>query len=122
MLAPIGLAPNPLACITNSQQSIGLSGYTFLITETNCDTLAKTDSVSVFVSKAGESKRDLIFEYDPSERGPIPKFVVDRQGNISVSIPAVSTIFVHKRNWNGQTIAYDVGKEYDPETGNQPSR
>jgi hypothetical protein len=115
-LASIGLAQGPDTCLTETRETISdLSGYEFLVTETNCDTLAKTNWVRVFVSRAGDSKRDLIFIYDPTDDTLVPNIAVDPNGNIAISIAAVEAIVQQEREWRGAKVAYSIGKVYFPE-------
>jgi hypothetical protein len=62
LLFAVGLW-SPYACATTVHQRIaGLSGFDFEISETDCDVLAKDATTSVFVSKAGQAKKTLLFK------------------------------------------------------------
>ena len=64
-----GLLGEP-ACITEERgRTAGLSGFDFEISETAC---FHDLGVSVFVSKAGEKKKALLFKYTPYYVGPHP--------------------------------------------------
>jgi len=114
----------PGACITETRQKIAnLSGFDFEISETDCDAIAKTASVSVFVSTAGRNEKALLFEYDPYPTGPLPSIVVFDQGNISISTSDISEVIFQACKWKNSSIAYDIGNiEYpDPiDTGEKP--
>jgi hypothetical protein len=98
------------ACITSTREAVNnLSGYDILVTETNCDSIAKTDSVSVSISQPGASVRDLIFEYDPVDGSSPPSFALDG-GILFISTPAVSEVFHQQREWRDVSIRYQIGK------------
>jgi hypothetical protein len=123
MLAFLDLAPGPWTCITETRETIvDLSGYGFLVKETNCDAIGKSDWMSVYISRAGRdrNRRSLISEYDPMERNPIPDFTVDPDGNLLITIASVATVFHQEREWGGKKIAYNIGKEYYPEPERSP--
>jgi hypothetical protein len=79
------------ACLTETRETItDLSGLDFLVSETNCDVIAKTDQISIYISKTGEKKWDLILKYDPATDRGAPDFDVDQKGAILVSIPCAT--------------------------------
>ena len=86
-----------------------LAGYDFLVSETNCDAIAKNDLVSVFVAKAGDGTRDLIFECDPAVDAPLPAFAVEDAGFV-VAMPFVGEILHQERTWRGAPIRYRIRK------------
>jgi hypothetical protein len=97
-----------------------LSGADFEITYTNCDTLAKSEFVSVYVSRAKVSdepfysrwreKKTLLFRYDPwTADGPFPVISPSGPKRISISVPKVSHIFLKGRSWNGISVDYQIG-------------
>lgn len=103
-------------CQTDTVDTVhGLLGYDILVTDTNCDAIGNSDRVQVHISHAGQSERDVIFEYDPIERPWVPTFSTDAVGNLLISISAVATVFRQEHVWRGKTIAYNIGKEYYPE-------
>jgi hypothetical protein len=97
-----------------------LSGGDFEITYTNCDTLAKEEFVSVYVSKAGGNKtslfarwlnkRTLLFQYDPGMwNSPLPLVRASGQNRILISIPKVSSVIFQSRSWENFPVDYEIG-------------
>jgi len=115
-----------MACITEDRLKIeNLSGVSFEIIYTSCDTLAKEENISVFARKtdpmgAGifsrwRNKRTLLFSYDPSKPdGPLPSITRPSQSTILISIPEVSSILDQTHEWANITVNYDIGRVYNP--------
>jgi hypothetical protein len=115
----------PGVCMTEELKTIAnLSGMKVEVIYTNCDTLAKEDSVSVYVSKAhdgGESwfarwsnQRTLIFSYVPG-RSNTPSIKLSGDERILISIPDVSSIYFQGRKWRNMSIEYNIGRIYYPQ-------
>jgi len=123
-LAVIELFLLPDACITEiREKTSNLSGFDFEMSETDCSAFGKDAAVSVFVSTAGGHEKALLFKYDPGGVGPLPSIVVSDQGNISISITQISSIFSQSRKWKNSSIDYDIAHiEYpDPvDPGKKP--
>jgi hypothetical protein len=109
----------PGVCMTEKLKTIpDLSDMNFEIIYTNCDTLAKEDSVSICVSRAlGKeasfferwfNKKTLIFKYVPG-RSDTPSIKVSDNGRILISIPNISSIYVQSREWRHVSIEYAIG-------------
>lgn len=100
----------PSACLTEVHRRISdVSGLDFEIRETDCDTLAKEGWVGVFASRLGQPDEVLVFEYVPSEVSPLPRISSADPQTVLISIPAVSSIHLRHRSWDGITIDYDIG-------------
>jgi hypothetical protein len=121
VLASIEFAPSPFACLTATRKTIvNPSGYNLAVTETDCGTLAKSDRIKVLVSAWPEAPHDLIFEYDPSEPDSLPAIKIAPDGDLSISLATVGTVFVQNRNWRGHAIKFNIGREYDPLPEREP--
>ena len=110
------------ACATEQLTTIpDLAGIKFETTYTSCDTLVKTEAVSVYASRAaagGESwlsrwrnRKALLFRYDPGRwDNPPPSIRVAGKGRIVISIPQVSSVMFQSRRWRDVSIDYDIGR------------
>jgi hypothetical protein len=90
---------------------------------TNCDTLAKTESIDVYLTKPGGNawpamlgwvhRRTLVFRYDPAATGgpdgEKPQVTEDSAG-IHVAISQVSSVQVKEGAWGGKSIGYSIHK------------
>jgi hypothetical protein len=90
LLAMVGLAWTPDTCITEIQKKIiSPLGFYFVISETDCDLIAKNAAVTVYVSRTGQRSRAPLFKYDPAELDSSPELTVIDQNTIRISIPRV---------------------------------
>jgi hypothetical protein len=108
-LALTAFGLTPFACLTETRQRISdLSDFSFEISETSCDTLAKDDAISVFATRPGHTEKVLLLKYDP---GPdvLPTIRVTPSHEISIAISAVSSIFSQRDELDGFPIRYDIG-------------
>jgi hypothetical protein len=96
----------PFWCITLVQQRIpDLSGFDFEIGKRiNCE-----GEINVMVSKAGESKKALIFRFLPADDEPLPTVTSIDDGTVQISIPRVPFIWCRKDKWDGLVVKYDTG-------------
>jgi hypothetical protein len=109
LLAVIGLAWIPGACLTEIHKTIvSPLGFYFVISETDCDLLAKDAAVTVFASRTGRKERTPLFKYDPAELDSSPAITAIDQNTILISIPRVSSIFFRKYEWDGVSIRYNI--------------
>ena len=109
-LAVVGLLWEPDACTTETRKKLpNLSGFDFEINETDCSGFGAANSISLFVSPAGGHEKSLLFKYDPGGDGPLPSIVVSDQGNISISIAEVSSIYSQIRRWKNSSVEYHIG-------------
>jgi hypothetical protein len=111
----------PGVCLTEEFKQVpNLSGMRFEVKYENCDALAKTENVMVYVSRAsgpGDSafaiwsnRRTLLFGYDPGYPAAAPLILAPSKDRILISIPVVSSIWLQKRKWENVSIEYDVGR------------
>jgi hypothetical protein len=106
-------------CLTETESELkDLSGMDFQIQYTNCDTLAKDESMSVYVSDSGTnsslfhwpSKKYLLFRYDPwNSEEHLPGISISPQKEIMISIPRVSSVMVENRQWKDRNVRYEIG-------------
>jgi hypothetical protein len=113
------------ACLTEVLKTIpDLSGMKFEITYENCDTLAKEEAVTVYVSKAvaGNSlfsrwsnRKTPIFCYDPARYdNPPPLVQASGKDKILISIAEVSSVSLQRHKWRDISIDYSSGHIYYP--------
>jgi hypothetical protein len=113
-----GLFGEPV-CRTEVQGRLaGLSGFDFEISETSC---FFDPAVSVFVSKAGEKKKTLLFKYTPIYVGPYPTVTSIDEHAIQISVSRVSSIFCRRDKWDALTVKYDIGAVEYPGVQAQPA-
>lgn len=106
------------ACITETQKKIiDLSGFDFEMIEVNCDTLAKDSAVNVFIAKTGDSKKTLIFKYDPmleyssgQAAALLPAIRFDSPTVVTIAIPIVGAIYSQQFEWETLSIRYEIGR------------
>jgi hypothetical protein len=116
VLIPIYLIIAPIAglwpydpCITEIREKISnRSGFDFETTRTDCDAIAKSAWVSVFVSVSGDREKTLLFKYDPVV-DEMPVISVANPAHITISIPRVAQLFFQKHDWRGVDIEYQIG-------------
>jgi len=115
----VGLA-DPNACISENRMTIpDLSGIKVEVVDTNCDILAKQESIDVYFSQAKQKSwfaklrnhRELVFSYDPGRPDdPLPTITHSSDSTILISVPEISSVIRQSRNWEKISIAYDLGK------------
>jgi hypothetical protein len=111
-------------CLSEKWEDIrNLSGLRFEVEYTNCDTLAKEEAVSVYVTEAQEGagapgsldRGTLVFRYDPSGiHNPPPKIQATGNHRILISVPEVSSVTVQRRKWRDVAIDYNIEKNMNP--------
>jgi hypothetical protein len=96
----------PWYCITLVQQRIpNLSGFDFEISKRlNCD-----EAINVVVSKVGETKKVLIFQFFPPDEDEIPTIRSMGDGTVQISIPSVPFIYCQRDRWETLLVKYDIG-------------
>jgi hypothetical protein len=120
LLFAVGLW-SPYSCTTTVHQRIaGISGFDFEISETDCDALAKDAATSVFISKAGQTKKTLLFKYVPPGFDAIPTIASLDEHTVQISIWRVPTIFCRKEKWETLTVKYDIGVVDYPGRNGEP--
>jgi len=90
----------------------------FEIVDVSCDTLAKDESVRVYVliprrSWFGGSRDEgkLLFSYDPGgPQNSLPQIRAASDEALTTSIPWISSISYKTDQWNGKPILYEIGR------------
>jgi hypothetical protein len=115
---------SPNACISEELMNISdLDGVKVEVIYTNCDTLAKEETVEVYFSRAAvkgdswyarwRSHRTVVFSYDPTRwDSQLPSITHPSPSTILISIPAVSSVQYKSRKWQDLSINYAIGKVY----------
>lgn len=111
----------PGACLSDQLENLpDVSGLRLEVEYTNCDTLAKDEAVSVYVSEAHQGARDsnrrtLVFRYDPGGvQNQPPAITASGNHRILISVPEVSSISVQRRKWREVAIDYNIKKNMYP--------
>jgi len=119
------LSDDPSACISEDKTTIpDLDGVRIDVVYTNCDTLAKDESISLYFSRSAvkdswfarwRNRRALIFRYDPGRPdNPLPSITHPSPSKILIAVPEVSSIQYQTQKWQGVSIGYQIGKVYYP--------
>lgn len=94
-----------------------LGGYDFVVSEEDCDFIAKEAFVRVLAAKTGDSRRVVLFEYVPSDYpDPLPEISVSGS-RIKISISKVNAVNLNLRHWRWGDIDYEVGRIEFPSAG-----
>lgn len=92
------------ACISTTMSRISVAGLRFQVEDTDCDTLAKEEWVSVYGSAGTGRGRTLLFKYSPaSYHLPLPTIEAPDQRTIIIAIPIVSSVYVKLESWNNHS-------------------
>lgn len=113
------------ACTEEVLKVTEVPGIRFVIERSNCDLLAKDETVSVYATKTPESpfskmvnrvrKPVPLFRYDPgSEDNPLPSVTMFGPDQILIKIASVSSVAIQDRTWQGKSVSYEIGKVYYP--------
>jgi hypothetical protein len=96
----------PFWCVSVVQQRLsGVAGFDFEISKRlNCD-----EAMNVFVSRVGEAKKALIFEFFPPDNGEIPTIMPIGDGAVRISIPSVPFIYCQSDRWETLIVKYEIG-------------
>jgi hypothetical protein len=102
----------PYTCITMTQKKIhDLSGFDFEISKTiNCDV-----AINVLASRAGQTKKTLIFRFGPPDDDAIPNITSIDAGTVQISVGRVPFIFCRKDKWETLTVNYKIAGVGDAE-------
>jgi hypothetical protein len=110
LLAAVGLAPTPYTCITEMHGKVSdVAGFDFEVSETDCDTLAKDASISVFASKAGQAHKTLLFKYGPAGGDPFPLITPIDQHSVQISVPWISDVIFRRDGLKDLSVVYKIG-------------
>ena len=90
----------------------------FEIVDVSCDTLAKDEVVRIYELTPHrlwlghlEDRGTLLFGYDPGNPQNIqPQIAIDARGELTISIPWISSIWYKADRWNGRPIHYEIGR------------
>lgn len=102
-----------------------LSGVSFDVVYSNCDTLAKDEAITVYARKIDRresgifsrlmNRRVPLFSYDPGRYdNPLPSITRPSESTIHISVAEVSEIFEQKQQWENMSVNYEVGYVYYP--------
>ncbi|MBS0219455.1 MAG: hypothetical protein JSR91_01815 [Proteobacteria bacterium] len=113
------------SCISETFGEISnVAGFDFQFVDTACDLLAKSEAISIFVSRRSGSSdqvgRTEIFKYDGPMEPPTITEIDPR--TIRISVGAISSIYFAKEQWDGIAILYDIGHIDYPGRNDPPRR
>lgn len=98
----------PNACITEVVgRAVDISGHDFEVSDTNCDLLAKTETITLFVSRAGESSKVAILGYVPG-KGMLPLIESIDRNTVRISLSSITALNFYKESWDGLSIVYHI--------------
>lgn len=120
-LVYLGFVPPPNACSTETKLVVrNVAGLDFRVEDSDCDTFAKEDFVSVYV---WDSRRDhswfrrltdgkeLLFRYYPENwDSPIPSITAESSTAAVISVRRLNAIIIQKTGWNGTEVIYRIGE------------
>ena len=108
-LAMVGLAPTPFDCTTEVRgRTFAVSGFDFEISETYCDTIAKTAAISVFASRPGKEKKVLLFKFVPAYKDLLPVITQLDPHSVRISIAEISSLFLSRTKLKGLNVNYKI--------------
>ncbi len=109
-LVMIGLAWTPYTCITEVRgRTTDVSGFDFEVSETNCDTFAKTVTISVFASRPGRPRKVLLFKFFPAFNDKLPVVSAVDQHTVRISIPEISSLAFRREKLGDLSVNYSIG-------------
>jgi hypothetical protein len=118
ILAMVGLAWTPYSCTTEVRERVAhVSGFDFEISETDCDTLAKDASISVFASRTGDMEKTLLLKYGPAGVNDLPTITSIDQHGVLISIEKVSDLIFHLDSLQELSLVYKIDVVEYPENG-----
>jgi hypothetical protein len=122
LLAMVRLAWTPFTSTTEVRESVtGISGFDFDIGETDCDTLAKDASISVFASRTGGAKKTLVFKCGPEGVADLPVITSVRQHEVQISVARISDLMFRLDHFPGVAIAYKIDVIEYPDDTTKPN-
>ena len=112
---------SPQGCTTTMHQRIaGLSDFDFEIRESGCNIFVRDNTTRVFISRAGGTKKTLLFKYFPPGSDAIPTIASLDEHTVQISIRRVAIIFCRRDKWETLTVQYDIGVVDYPVGSGQP--
>ena len=115
----IWLALRSASCQEETIYVASLAHEDVRVVYTNCDTLAKDESISVYLLAHGATRlpslvqwfsTNTLVKYDPAvqDRGPTIKDTAD--GALSITVPRVSSVILQESSWQKRPIQYSIGQ------------
>lgn len=116
-----------LTCASETMMRTSLPGEDVEVVYLSCDTLAKQDTIDVYLMKTGANnqprlirwlyKKTLVFRYDPaSDDGPLPTIRASGPNRIVIAVPRVSSVSLERHDWRNVSVDYEIGHTDYPET------
>jgi len=105
----------------NAGMNFGGSGFDFEISETDCDTLAKDASISVFATRVGRANKTLVFKYGPDGVDDLPVITSMDQHEVQISIEKISDQMYRLDHLPDLAIAYKIGVIEYPDNSMKPN-
>jgi hypothetical protein len=99
------------SCTTQTRRTFyNMSGFNFVVSETDCDSMGRQTWISVLVARGGRAPKNLLLQYVPVEYD-VPYPVVRQKGAnaFRISVPAISTLMYRRDRWETLSIDYDIG-------------
>jgi hypothetical protein len=110
VLAGIGLVPAPGQCVDEVRATTRVGRLAFDIIETDCDTLAKEATISVYAMSPNGEKRALVLRFDPGN-DDLPRITAVSPDRIAITASDVSYIHSRRDDWDGVSFSYS----FDPQ-------
>jgi hypothetical protein len=104
VLGGIGLVPLPGQCIDEVRKSVRTQTASFDIVETDCDTLAKEATISIYATSVNGKDHALILSIDPGS-DDLPGIAAVSSDRIAITVPGAS--YVHTRRDVWKDIHFD---------------
>jgi hypothetical protein len=112
-------------CLSETRMKTSLPGEDVEVVYLSCDTLAKQDTIDVYLMSPGANnqpplirwfyKKALVFRYDPwSYDEPLPLIRATGPSGIVISVPRVSSVFWKNEKWKNVSIHYEIGQTEYP--------
>jgi hypothetical protein len=103
------------ACVTETRSRISIAGLDFQVEETDCDTLAKDASVSVYGLSSERPRKTLLFKYGPG-LDVLPSVNVLDGSRLQISAPSVVDVTFQAHMWMNHSIEYQIGQVPDAQS------
>ena len=123
LLATAGLAWTPSTCVTEVHDRVSNpSGFDFEISETDCDTLAKTAAIGVLASRHGRTRQVLLFKFFPAALDLFPTITSIDRHTVPISIPAISSLAIRRDKLQDLDVNYKIDVIDYPDIGTDDTR
>jgi hypothetical protein len=104
-LGGIGLVPLAGQCIDEVRKSVRTQIASFDIIETDCDTLAKEATISIYAKSLDGKHHTLILRFDPST-DDLPGIAAVSSDRVAITVPGASDVQTRRDAWNGIRFDY----------------